>query len=57
MVVFRHKQGCIHDSISRVQVGRGINLVYIAYHYSVTDQWTDGWTDRLTDRLTDQLAV
>ena len=45
------KQGRIHDSISLVQVGKGSDVVYIAFwqkieqHDGPMDGLTEGWTE------------
>ena len=48
MVVFRHKQGCINNSISHIHKVRGINVVQIR---SLSPQ-RDGSMDRRMDRWT-----
>ena len=54
--LFRIKQGRIHDSISRVRVGRGFDAVYIAFRqkFQQRDRRTNQRTDRQSDLLQSQ---
>ena len=51
------KQGRIHNSISHIQVGRGIDASLITFRldFPLQDGPTDGPTDQLTNRRTDGL--